>query len=317
MSPAELQLHVEAYIGVREALGCQMQAHRILLREFAQFVEAHGDGEAIRAQLALDWACAASSQRGGSGAANRLSVARGFLAYLRATFPETEVPDHKLLAAARWRKPYLLTPEQVVTLMAAALEIGPQGALRPYTLSTVIGLLASTGLRAGEVMRLTRVDVQLNEQPPHLWVRETKFHKSRLVPLHPSTAKQLEAYVKQRASLHYAGLSDTFFISEKGQPLNHCSLSRWFTQLCRQLDFWPADDSRRPSLHSLRHGFAIERLRQWYQEGKDAQALLPNLSVYLGHLGPQETFWYLTATPELLSAAAKRFERYASQGGAR
>lgn len=309
-----LQAQIDAYIGVHQALGRQMHAQRLLLQEFAQYVDTHSHGGPIRAQVAFDWACATPSQRGGSGAAHRLSVVRGFLAYLRATLPETEVPGQRLLATSRWRKPFLFTPEQIVTLIDSALTVGPRGSLRPYTLSTLIGLLASTGLRPGEVIRLTLADLQLDLSPPHLCVKETKFYKSRLVPLHPSTADQLKSYARQRSTLHYAGLSDTFFVSEKGQPLNHNSLGRWFAQLCRQRDFWPADDTRQPSLYSLRHSFAIERLRQWYRQGKEAQALLPNLSVYLGHLGPKESYWYLTATPELLTAAAERFERHVLSG---
>lgn len=317
MSLTEIPLHqhVDAYIGVRQALGSQMQAQHILLHEFVDFVETHGRGGPIRAQLALDWACATPNKRGGSGAANRLSVARGFLAYLRATIPQTEVPSHRLLASTGWRKPFLFTPQQIPVLIESALTVGPRGSLRPHTLSTLIGLLASTGLRPGEALRLTFADLQLDPPPPHLRVMETKFCKSRLVPLHPSTADRLKVYAQQRSDRHYAGLSETFFVSEKGPPLNHQSLGRWFARLCRELDFWPADDARRPSLYSLRHSFAVERLRQWYHQGKDAQALLPNLSVYLGHLGPKESYWYLTSTPELLTVAAERFERHATPGG--
>lgn len=317
MSRTEIPLHqhVDAYIGVRQALGSPMQAQRILLHEFVEFVDTHGSGEPVRAQLALDWACAMPNKRGGTGAANRLSVARGFLAYLRATIPETEVPSHQLLASTGWRKPFLFKPEQITTLVERALAGRPRGSLRPHTLSTLIGLLASTGLRPGEVLRLTIADLQLDQQPPHLRVMETKFGKSRLVPLHPSTADQIKAYAQKRSDLYYAGLSDTLFVSEKDLPLNYSSLGRWFSRLCRQLGFWPADDTRRPSLYSLRHSFAVERLRQWYHQGKDAQAMLPNLSVYLGHLGPQETYWYLTSTPELLTAAAERFERHVTPGG--
>jgi integrase len=155
MNAEVLALHLEAYIGVREALGFQMQAQRILLQSLVQFIVTEGDGGPLRAQWALQWACATSNQYGRRGAAYRLSVARGFLRYMRAAFPDTEVPDYSLVAWPRRPQPYLFTAEQIATLTEAALTLGPSGAIRALTLATVIGVLASTGLRAGEVMRLT------------------------------------------------------------------------------------------------------------------------------------------------------------------
>jgi integrase len=241
-------------------------------------------------------------------------MARRFLAYVRAALPETEVPERHLVASARRPKPFLFRPGQLHALMCAAQESGPQGALRPYTLSTLIGLLASTGLRVGEAIRLTVVDVHLESVPSFLYIRETKFHKSRLVPLHPSTADQLRRYMDMRTQLRYDAFSDVLFVSEQGQTLSHKTLGQWFSNLCGRLGIEPVNGGRRPSLHALRHAFAIERIRRWYQDGVDVQALLPNLSVYLGHVRPQESYWYLTATPELFTAAAARFERYAIQG---
>jgi integrase len=198
--------------------------------------------------------------------------------------------------------------------MRAAHEAGPPGILRPYTLSTLIGLLASTGLRVGEVLRLTIADVELDSQPPVLHIRETKFQKSRLVPLHASTADQLRHYQAMRGHLRYDALSNVFFVSEKGQSLSYAALARWFTTQCQQLGIAPLHPGRRPTLHALRHTFAVERIRQWYEEGADVQALLPHLSVYLGHLRPEYTYWYLSATPELLTAAAAKFQHYAVRG---
>jgi integrase len=316
MSQPDLHLHLDSYLSVREALGFQMRAERTLLRGFVHFVENAQVSGPIRAQLAVDWACASSSKRGTSGASQRLSMVRGFLSYLRASLPETEVPGRDLVASARRSKPFLFSAEQLQALMRAAQEAGPQGALRPYTLSTLIGLLASTGLRAGEAIRLTMADVELDCAPPFLHIRETKFHKSRLVPLHPSTADQLRFYISMRRDLRYDALSDVFFVSEKGQALSYQALAGWFTTLCQRMGIEPINGGRRPTLHALRHAFAIERIRRWYHEGVDVQALLPNLSVYLGHVRPQDSYWYLTATPELLTAAAARFQHYAVRGEA-
>jgi integrase len=291
-----------------------MRAERTLLRDFVRFIEQTRSAGPIQAQMAVDWACASSTKRGRGSASQRLSMARRFLAYVKAALPETEIPERDLVASARRPKPFLFRPGQLYALMQAAQEAGPKGALRPYTLSTLIGLLASTGLRIGEAIRLTIADVRLESVPSFLHIRETKFHKSRLVPLHPSTADQLRHYVDMRTHLRYDAFSDVLFVSEQGQALNPKALGQWFSNLCRRLEIEPINGGRRPSLHALRHAFAIERIRRWGQDGVDVQALLPNLSVYLGHVRPQESYWYLTATPELFLTAAARFERYAIEG---
>ena len=316
MSHPSIHLHLDTYLSVREALGFQMRAECTLLRDFVGFVESQGDGGPIRAQCAVDWACASSAQRGRRGAAQRLSMARGFLASLRATLPETEVPPNGLVASIRRPPPYLLTPPQIMALIQAARAMGPRGALRPHTFSTLIGVLASTGLRVGEAIRLTVQDVHLDAIPPVLHIRETTFHKSRLVPLHPTTVVSLRRYTALRTALGYAALADVFFVSEQGGPLTYGLLRRGFLALCHTVGLGPTDGGRRPSLRALRHSFAVQRMRLWYQEGREVQALLPHLSVYLGHVRPQESYWYLSATPELLEAAAERFRAYAAGGGA-
>ncbi len=179
----------------------------------------------------------------------------------------------------------------------------------------MLGLLASTGLRVGEATRLQIDQVKLELDPPQLHILETKFHKSRIVPLHSSTAERLRLYHDRRADLHYDGLSDAFFVSERGQHLHHRALRGWFARLCQGLAIEPTDGGRAPCLSSFRHTFAVTRMQRWYEQGLDVQALLPHLSVYLGHVHPQESYWYLTAVPELLSAAANRFQTYAQAGG--
>jgi integrase len=177
MSADVLDTHLVAYLSLREALGFQMRAEKLLLPEFVAFIHAQGITGPIRAHLALEWACQGSAHRGASGATQRLSIARGFLTYLQASMPATEVPDHGLLPRPRRPKPYLFTPAQVTALFEAAQGRQPRGALRPYTLSTLIGLLASTGLRIGEAIRLQISDVKLELDPPQLHILETKFQQ--------------------------------------------------------------------------------------------------------------------------------------------
>jgi len=315
MNADVLDTHLVAYVGLREAFGFQMRAEKRILPEFVAFVKAQEHTGPIRAQMALAWACQASMHRGPSGAARRLSMARGFLRYVQAVVPETEVPGPGLLPTPRRPKPFLFTPTQLTALFEAAQVSRPRGSLRPHTLSSVLGLLASTGLRVGEALRLQIDHVKLALDPPQVHILETKFHKSRIVPLHPSTAERLRHYQAQRARLHYDGLSEAFFVSEQGQYLQHRALHDWFARLCQRLAIAPTDGARAPCLTSFRHTFAVTRMRHWYQQGLDVPALLPHLSVYLGHVLPQESYWYLTAVPELLSAAAHRFETYAHAKG--
>jgi integrase/recombinase XerD len=315
MNADVLDTQLVAYLSLRQALGFQMRAEKIILAEFVAYVNAQPNNHPIRTQMALEWACQESAHRGPSGAARRLSMARGFLGYLQASVPDTEVPVPGLLPTPRRPKPFLFTPTQITALLEEAQASGPRGSLRPHTLSCLLGLLASTGLRVGEAIRLQIDQVKLELDPPQLHILETKFHKSRIVPLHPSTAQRLRHYHEQRACLHYDGLSDAFFVSERGEHLKYLALRNGFVRLCQRLAIEPTDGGRAPCLSSFRHTFAVTRMQHWYEQGLDVQALLPHLSVYLGHVHPQESYWYLTSVPELLVAAAHRFQTYAQAGG--
>ncbi|MBW8835604.1 MAG: tyrosine-type recombinase/integrase [Burkholderia sp.] len=314
MSADDLDRHLDAYLAVREALGLSVGANARLLRDFVG--HARAAGLPIRAGTAVTWACdAAPPTCGAAGKAHRLSVARRFLNYLAAVLPGTEVPGPGMLPSPTRRRPYLFTPDEIARLVAAAATAPPRGTLRPIALSTLIGLLASTGLRVGEAVRLTMADVRLDEEPANLRVLQTKFRKSRIVPLHPTTAAALGHYCLQRQDLGYHALSDAFLVTERGGF--HCPglLNQWFAGLTRRLGLWPTDGGRRPCLHSLRHTFAVRRLEAWHAEGRDVSALLPSLSVYLGHVRPQDTYWYLTATPTLLRLAGTRFQLDPRAGG--
>jgi len=190
----------------------------------------------------------------------------------------------------------------------------PQASLRPHTLSTLLGLLASSGIRPGEALKLKVGDVLLDLDPPRLQIHKAKFHKSRLVPIHQTVADRLRQYIELRRRLNYDRLSD-FFVSEQGSHIRYKALNDTFQKLVSGLGIQARDGSRKPSLNSLRHGFAVARIRAWYQQGIDVRARLPELSVYLGHVEPAHTYWYLTATPELLSEAARSFAAYAITGG--
>jgi integrase len=315
MKSGDLLLHLEAYIALENALGFSLRARERLLRDFVAFVEKSGVTGAISSQIALDWACSASERCGVSGRAARLGAARRFLSHLSAVVPGIEVPSAALLARPQRRKPFLFSTEEISRLLNVALSTGPQASLQPHTLSTLLGLLVSSGLRANEALNLTVGDVLLNLDPPRLEVRKTKFNKSRLVPIHETVANKLRQYAELRHRLNYDALSDYFFVSEQGSRIRYKALYSAFQKLVSSLGIEAREGSRRPSLHSFRHGFAVDRLRTWYQQGVDVRAHLPQLSVYLGHLEPTHTYWYLSATPELLSEAARSFAAYAMEGG--
>jgi len=317
MTPGEIRARLERYLGLRRARGFAMRAEERLLRDCVGCVEARALPGPIRAQVALDWACATAGRWGPGGQARRLTVVRGFLVHLRALDPQGEVPGPGRLARAVRPQPHIYSKREIVALLGAACRLGPRGALRPHTLAPLIGLRVSSGLRASEALRLHLPDVDLAATPPRLPVRQTKFRKSRLVPLHPTTAAALRAYAGLRRRLGYDGRCDHCFVSERGGPLNYHGTARTFVALARHLGLRGPVGTPGASLHSLRHTFAVRRLLAWYREGPDLSGRLPVLAVYLGHVWPRDTYWYLTATPELLRAAADRFEAHARVGAVR
>lgn len=316
MNMQELQDQLEQYLAARSALGMRDRGRKSLLQDFLRYlVKVQCDGS-IPCHVAVDWAATTPIARatGLAGPARRLSAVRGFLFHLRASDSRVEVPPARLLAAAKGRRPYLYSSQQIADLLKAALAIRPRGSLRPHTYATLLGLMASTGIRVGEAIRLKNCDVELEPNIPLLQIRESKFNKSRIVPLHPTTAERLRQYVQLRTSLGYSKRSDAFFVSERGGHLNYGCLVQWFIRTTRRMGMYPSDGRRTPTLHGLRHHFAIERLTSWCREGACVQDLAPRLSVYLGHVKPQQSYWYFTATPELLQIAGASFQQFANTG---
>lgn len=312
MTSADLQNHLERYLELRRALGFGMRAEGRLLQDFVTFLQGRTSAEPLIAQAAVDWAC---SRGGANWQAKRLSIARCFLVHLRAHLPGIEVPAPGIIPCGVRPTPYIYSEVQILALMNEARALKPTGSLRPHTYATLIGLLASCGLRPGEAVRLRDADVEMDSHPPRLVIRETKFRKSRLVPIDASTAEALRSYAATRKRLGLANLSQSFFVSEAGTPLAYSTVGRTFLGIVRRLAIHGTAGSRGANLRCLRHTFAVRRMLDWYSRGLDVNKHLPHLSVYLGHAKPQNTYWYLTATPDLLSKAGTRFESYVNQGG--
>jgi integrase len=232
-------------------------------------------------------------------------VVRGFARWLAAFDPATEVPPAGLLPArSRRADPYPYTDADIAALMAAARAIALP--LKAATYETLIGLLAVTGMRVGEAIGLDRAD--LDQENAILTIRGAKFGKSRQVPLHPGTAGALDAYSSVRDRLCPRPASPALLISTAGTRLIYKNVHRKWLDLARQAGLRPRSARCRLRPHDLRHRFAVVTLLGWYRDGADVAAQLPRLSAYLGHASPADTYWYLTAAPELLALAASRIE---------
>jgi len=292
---------LDEYLALRRAVGFKLIAAGTLLPGFVAYLDSVG-AETITIETALAWALRTSNP---ARASTRLAVVRGFARYLQALDPRTEVPEPRLLVAARGRPiPYLYSEGEITSLMAAARALAPS--LWAATCETVIGLLWATGMRIGEVLRLERSDVRWDESV--LVVRLAKFDKSRYVPLAASTLCALAAYDEQRRRQRLCPDPPSFFVSIAGGRLNYLGIHREFAGLLSKTGIPTIHRARRPRLHDLRHSFAVRTLLGWYRAGEDVQALLPRLSTYLGHVDPTSTYWYLSAAPELLAMAATRLE---------
>lgn len=305
--PVTMAAKVEAYLAYRRGLGYQLRIEGGQLRQFAAFADAAGHRGPLTTELAVRWA-RQPAHADPLYWARRLEVVRVFARHLAVAEPATEVPPRRLLGPAHRRTPpHIYTAAEVAALMAAAARLGPTGGLRPRTYHALIGLLAATGVRISEALRLARGDADLAGGV--LTVRETKFGKSRLVPLHPTTTAALIAYAGDRDRLVSRPRGDHFFLSDRGDGLPYTTARTAFRKLCDGLRITGA--GRRPRWHDLRHTFACRRIEEWYDAGADLAHAVSALSVYLGHVKVTDTYWYLTATPDLMARAATRFEAFA------
>jgi integrase len=237
----------------------------------------------------------------------RLTDVRGFARHVANIEPKTEVPPAGILPGLKRAKPYVYSDAEIDALLAAALALPPEDGLRRWTYHYLFGLIAVTGMRLSEAIGLQRDDVDL--EAGLLTVRLTKFGKSRLVPLHPTTRAALRSYADRRAAHLGSRCSTYFFVAERGGRLLHQYVHRVFWRLSREIGLRRPGDHTGPRVHDFRHRFAIRTLLGWYQEGMDVEQQLPVLSTYLGHTCVRDTYWYLSACPELMQEAAQRLDR--------
>lgn len=300
-----LSEHVQEYLRARRALGVKLERHGRLLPQLVDYLEAAGEST-IKRELAISWARQPARAHPRHWAA-RLSIARGFAAYLQTIDPSTEIPPAGVFAV-RYRRPtpYLWSPDDIRRLLEATRGLRP--ALKAASYEALFGLLAVTGMRVGEAIALESDDIDLVNGVIALRAGNAKLERARLIPLHPTSVEALERYLSARARLCPRPRSSTFFLSGIGTRLDRSAVAKTVRRLTTALGL--RTETVRPTPHQLRHSFAVGTLIDWQRSGVVIDEQIAVLSTYLGHASPAETYWYLTATPELMVSASQRLERH-------
>jgi integrase/recombinase XerD len=298
----DLRQAVDDYLRLRRSLGHQMAEAAYLLPDFVTFLDGRGE-QTVTISAALDWVKTREPGVVTTVSPRRITAVRGFARYLSGTDPSTEVPPLGLVPYHQRRgQIFLYSDADISAIMAAAKETIPQP-LRAATYYCLIGLLAAAGLRIGEAIKLDRDDIAWTESVLH--IRETKFGKSRLVPLQDSVMNALREYDTLRGQLMPRPRDPAFFVSLTARRLIYAVVCPTFRTLVDAAGVG-LDAPHRPRLHELRHTFAVRTLLHWYRTEDNIQAKIPSLSTYMGHREPACTYWYLSAAPELLALAAAR-----------
>jgi integrase/recombinase XerD len=294
---------VAEYLDIRRKLGFKAERETWLLSKFVSFLRAEGSAF-VTTELALAWARQPADAHP-SWWASKLSVVRGFAKHGHLADPRHEIPPRDLLPRfSRRTTPSIYTPDEIARLLRAAreLKVRPIHAFRRATYETLFGLLAATGMRVGEAIRLDRSDVDWTNEL--VVIRESKFRKSREVLLHSSVMRALRRYAQERDRMHRPR-SPSFFVSLVGTRLIYVNVHTTFARLLRHAGIQRA----KARVHDLRHTFIVRTILGWHREGVDVDAKMPMLSTYVGHRNPSSTYWYLSATPELMSLVGRKIER--------
>ena len=295
----------EQYVALRRSVGFSLRFHGPVVLDYARYAETRGD-KYVRIDTALEWA-----KRGVSRArkAYLLQRVRLFALHAAAEDPGHEIPPTDAFGPTYVGRPipYIYTPDEIRSLVRAALKLRATWPLRPFTYAALISLLAATGLRVSEALGLKSGDIT----PDGLVIRMTKFRKSRLVPLHPTAQVGLEKFLARRSSLP----GDSVFSSPFGRQLELATVNHAWRQIVRSFGL-ASPGKPRPRLHCLRHTFAVRALEACPPEPGVIKRHHVALAAYMGHVNIASTYWYLTATPELLRKMARDTEMFVL-GGAR
>lgn len=296
---------LQDYLDMRRGLGFKLHTEGASLLSFVAFME-QARADYIHTDVALKWSTQPTSVQPARWA-RRLSHVRAFARYCSAIDPRTEIPSARLLPFQYQRPtPYCFTDEDIEQLLQGARRWPAKDELENHTLHCLFALLIVSGLRIGEALGLTLDDVDLVEGI--LTIRSTKFGKSRLVPLHPTSVGALANYLQRRERFLAGRQLAHWFVSTRGTRLDYHRVRYAFRRLTARMRNQPG--GTRPRLHALRHHFAVATVLQWYRLGHDVEQRLPVLSAFLGHVQVSDTYWYLSACPELMGAAKARLERH-------
>jgi len=303
--------HISNFIELRKRMGSQFEQQTSILALFDHYLcDLNYQGQ-LTQELALNFATS-NLQMSRNGCVRKYQVVRLFANYLSAFIPDTPLLSLDVLKQISSHAPaHIYTDEEIARLMNGARHVSRLNPIRNVTFYTIIGLAASTGLRISEVVRLNRADVNL--ETGILTVRQSKFQKDRLVPVHPTTLKVLRDYVLVRDARFIHPDTPAFFISMWGKRFCSRTISGTFTKLTRSVGVRDAVGNG-PHFHDLRHTFAVRRLVTWYREDKDVQTMLPFLATYMGHVHYRDTAYYLKATAELLGLAAEKYDAFIKKG---
>lgn len=293
------------YLAMRRGLGFKLISEGKLLKTFVSFLEQSEQG-IITTEFALEWAKLPTATLP-VRRTRRLSVVRSFARYCKAMDPETEVPPSHLLAYDYQRPtPCLLNENDISRLLQESQKRDLNDSFFGQTLSCLFGVLSVTGLRIGEALSLGIDDVDL--KAGILTIRDTKFGKSRQIPLHSTTVNHLSGYLAQRDLFLSGHKIHICFVNKLKHPLTYTCVRYHFNTIMGDLDVGCPNIKRRPHLHDLRHHFARMVLLNWYRDGQDVERNLPKLSAYLGHVETRDTYWYLSVCPELMGVVQRRLE---------
>lgn len=300
-----LKQSVNDYLNLRWNLGFKSRETSSILNHFVDFMK-HKKAKHISNELSLSFATMNPNCALGT-CERRLSVVRQFAMYLSASDPKTEVPPNHLLPSIRKRRlPYIYSDLEIMKLLHCS-DDGTRSKLDQYSFYTLFGLLAVTGMRLGEALRLDRSDVDTSNRT--ITIRQSKFGKSRYIPIHRTTADALKAYSGHRDSFLSEPKSSQFLIGHHGFGISERTIRQIFYRRLKRIGINNKTGNQLPRISDLRHSFSVKTLLNWYQNGvRNIDHLIPLLSTYLGHVKPTNTYWYITGTPELLKFAVTRLK---------
>ena len=297
------------YLAVRRSLGFDLAFEERVLKVFTTFADRQ---RADHITVDLFWQWKADYGKANNNTwAHRLGMVRSFASWLKGYDERTQVPPAGLIPL-RWHRPrpHIYSDEEIAALVSRAAKLKSRYGLRGWTFSTLFGLIAVTGLRINEALRLDDADVDLDAGV--ITVKRGKNGKARLVPLASSTVKQLAAYHAERMRL-LGPAAGAFFRNDDGRRPTDCSARYNFAIISQDMGLRQAQrfcrHGRGPRIHDLRHTFAVRTIKGWYRKGLDPDHEMLKLSTYLGHVRPDHTYWYIEAVPELLQLASQRAER--------